>query len=147
MTPQQSIAASCAVPSNSSALLGAVGPLLERARRGVGSGEVLRNTMLDTAAQEQACYVARKGLNQAAPHNGSGGSSVTKRVKRAGYRSCLTAENLGVNFNSAEAVMRAWMNSPGHRSNIALKGVREYGVGLAMLGQQPVWVLVLAKPC
>jgi len=123
------------------------GPLVERARRGAGSGRIARNAELDAAAQEQACFVARQGINRSAPHRGSGGSTVMKRVKRAGYRACLAAENLAVNFHDAGSVVNSWMESPGHRQNIALKGVREYGLGLAMLGNQPVWILVLAKPC
>lgn len=144
---QSAFAASCTLPSNGSSLLAEAGTMVERARRGAGGSGISRNAQLDAAAQDHACYVSRKGYNRSAPHTGAGGSTPRKRVKRAGYRSCLTAENMGLAQTSASQIVQAWMQSPGHNANITMRGVREYGIGVAMVGTQPVWVLVLAKPC
>ena len=140
-------AASCPMPGNAQALMDAAGPLIEDARRGAGKRAIRRNAALDAAAQDQACWIAKHGRDAANPHKGRGGSTPKVRVKRAGYRSCLTAENLGINFRSASAIVNTWMNSPKHRANITLNKVREYGLGVALLDNQPVWILVLAKPC
>lgn len=137
----------CPVPANAAAMMNAAAPLLEAARREAGQRAIRRNTQLDAAAQAQACNVARHGYSAQRPHHGPDGSTPKVRVKRAGYRSCLTAENLALNYTSAADLVQAWMASPGHRNNITLKTLRDYGLGLAMTDGQPVWIMVLAKPC
>ena len=44
------------------------------------------------------------------------------------------AENVAVGYSSPDAVMNAWMNSPGHRRNILSASVREIGIGFAQAG-------------
>ena len=140
-------AAPCSAPSNIAALLNDAGSRVEAARRQGGSGRLVRDRALDEAAQAQACYVASNGYRPNEPHTGSRGSTPKVRVKAVGYRSCLTAENLGLGHVNGTAVVQGWMNSPGHRQNILLKDLREYGLGVAMLEGRPVWIMVMAKPC
>lgn len=144
---QPVFAASCGAPQGAAQLKDTAGTLLERERRGAGAGRISRNARLDIAAQEQACFVGQRGYNTASPHDGARGSTPMVRIRGAGYQACLTAENLAVNYPTAEGVVQGWMHSPKHRANITLTGVREYGLGLAMLGTQPVWIMVLAKRC
>lgn len=144
---QAAWAASCAKLHGAATLMGTAGGMLESARRQAGRSRISRNTRLDRAAQEQACYVARHGYNTAAPHHGANGSTPMVRVRAENYRACLSAENLAVNFPTAQGVVSEWMGSPKHHYNIMLPGVRDYGLGMAMLGNQPVWIMVLAKPC
>lgn len=75
-------------------------------------------------------------------HGGSDGSTVGKRVTRAGYEWSLVAENVAWGFTSAEEVVAAWMDSPGHCLNIMLEGVTELGGA----EQDTFWTLVLATP-
>jgi uncharacterized protein YkwD len=71
-------------------------------------------------------------------HSGSGGSSVTARVARAGYLARAGAYAIGENIGggpgrrlgSPVAVFRAWMHSPGHRANILDRRFRDFGVGV-----------------
>lgn len=44
-------------------------------------------------------------------------------------------ENLATSFDSNEALMRAWMNSPTHRSNIVEKQYRFTGIGISKSGK------------
>ena len=147
LSAQIAVAGSCTLPANGSALLAEAGPLVEAARRGAGASAISRNAVLDAVAQDHACYVSRKGYSRTSPHRGAGGATPKTRVKRAGYRSCLTAENMGLAQTSASQIVQSWMQSPGHRANITMRGMREYGIGVALVDNKPVWVLVLAKPC
>merc|ERR1711963_942203 len=51
-------------------------------------------------------------------HPGSDGSSVGVRVSREGYSWRAVAENIAKGQRDAQAVVRAWMRSAGHRRNI-----------------------------
>ena len=51
-------------------------------------------------------------------HHGSDGKTPKTRVKRAGYRTCLTAENISFGWRSVDQVMQVLMQSPKHRANI-----------------------------
>lgn len=144
---QPALAASCSEPAGASGLKDMAGKLLERERGQAGGRRISRNARLDRAAQVQACYIAKNGYMPSAPHTGARGSTPMVRIRAAGYRACLSAENLAVNFPTAEGVVNEWMHSPKHRANITLEGVRDYGLGLAMLGTRPVWIMVIAKRC
>jgi uncharacterized protein YkwD len=50
------------------------------------------------------------------------------RLRNFGYNWRTYGENIGYNSNPA-AMHRAWMNSPGHRSNILSRNFHEVGVG------------------
>lgn len=51
------------------------------------------------------------------------------RMSNAGYVWNVAAENIAAGFSTPEAVMQAWMESPGHRANILATNARELGVG------------------
>ena len=73
-------------------------------------------------------------------HTGSDGSSIGDRIQRSGYRLRSGAENIAVTRNGLDAAMRIWINSPPHRANMLMPGVREYG--LAQSGNY--WAMVVA---
>ena len=57
-----------------------------------------------------------------------------QRLRRYGYRWRLCGENIAWgpgSKGSPNSRFRAWMNSPGHRSNILKRGFREVGIGAA----------------
>ena len=58
------------------------------------------------------------------------------------------AENIAWNQKSEEAVMNAWLWSPGHRWNIMSSGVDRIGVGVSDQGSGPYWCVCFgrAKP-
>jgi uncharacterized protein YkwD len=95
---------------------------------------------LQAAAEAHAQYLSRTGTFS---HTGPGGSTPRNRVERAGYRSCLTAENIARGQPDARSVIANWMASPGHRENILNAQLTQYGFARA----GSVWVLVLGRPC
>jgi uncharacterized protein YkwD len=51
----------------------------------------------------------------------------------------MTGENIASGQRNPADVMKAWMNSPGHRANILRCGYRNIGVGVAFRGSTPIW--------
>ncbi|MEK9156350.1 MAG: CAP domain-containing protein [Patescibacteria group bacterium] len=51
-------------------------------------------------------------------------------ISTAGYDYQAAGENLAMNFNTAEGVVRAWMNSPAHRDNILNPEFSDLAVGV-----------------
>ena len=81
-------------------------------------------------------------------HYGSDGSNPWDRVKRAGYKAKLTAENVGTGQVTFEEVMKGWKESPGHNKNLLLGDAEHMGIALV---QDPktefksFWTLVLGS--
>lgn len=81
-------------------------------------------------------------------HYGSDGSNPWDRVKRAGYRAKLAAENVGTGQVTFDEVMKGWKNSPGHNKNLLLGDAEHMGIALV---QDPktefksFWTLVLGS--
>ena len=82
-------------------------------------------------------------------HYGSDGSNPWDRVKRAGYRARLAAENVGTGQVDFKEVMRGWEESPGHNKNLLTADATNMGIALV---QDPktefksFWTLVIAAP-
>jgi uncharacterized protein YkwD len=82
-------------------------------------------------------------------HYGSDGSNPWDRVKRAGYKARLAAENVGTGQVNFDEVMKGWKDSPGHNKNLLLGDAEHMGIALV---QDPktefksFWTLVLGSP-
>ena len=61
-------------------------------------------------------------------HRGSDGSSVGDRVKKHNYIWSAVGENIAQGYPTEEAVIRGWINSPGHCENIMNASFREMGI-------------------
>jgi uncharacterized protein YkwD len=83
---------------------------------------------LNDAAADHARDMARKRYFE---HRGRDGSEPKDRVRRAGYQSRLTGENIAFGPVSAEEVVGGWLDSPGHCANIMDSRFQDIGVGLA----------------
>lgn len=83
---------------------------------------------LNEAAGDHARDMARKKYFE---HTGSDGSQPKDRVRRAGYQSRLTGENIAYGPVSAEEVVAGWLASPGHCANIMEPRFQDIGVGFA----------------
>lgn len=105
-----------------------------------GLDPVRANAQLTAIAQAHAQDMAASG---AFSHTGSDGSALRDRLRRGGYKACLGAENIGNGYPDEQTVFQGWQGSDGHRRNMMLAEVEDYG--LARAG--PYWVLVLADPC
>ncbi len=82
---------------------------------------------LAAAARAQAADMA---THKKMTHDGSDGSTLVDRVKRAGYNYLKVGENVAEGQPTVASVMDAWMNSPHHRENI-LGDFTEVGVARA----------------
>lgn len=94
---------------------------------------------LEAAANRHAMDMAQRGFFS---HQGSDGSSVGQRVRAQGYRFCKVAENIAKGQKSLNEVMTTWAESPGHRRNMLLPDIREFGLVRA---PGNIWVLVLGR--
>lgn len=83
---------------------------------------------LGRAAQQHADDMARRGYFD---HRAPDGSTPGDRVRRAGYQPRLTGENIAFGAESAEEVVRGWLESTGHCENIMDARFAHVGIGLA----------------
>ena len=114
-------------------------------RQQAGLPPVRANNLLAQVAASHACDMARRGTMT---HRGSRTSGPGARVKAAGYRPTVTAENIAAGPFSQSNVLHAWNTSSGHRDNIMIPQVREYGIGQAIGadGRTRFWAAVYAAP-
>jgi hypothetical protein len=106
----------------------------ERTRRGLKPLGI--DPKLTKCAQQHSDDQARR---RKMSHNGSNGSSPSQRVKKSGYNYRSTGENVAYGQKSMEAVMKDWMNSPGHRRNILDPKFTSFGSGVAYSGSTPYY--------
>ncbi len=123
------------------------------ARRCEGGGPVLPaaprvswDGRLGDAAAGHAADMARHGIMS---HQGTDGLGPGDRITNAGYRWGGWAENVAAGQRSVDAVVRGWIDSPGHCANIMNAELVEIGLAVA---ENPdsryrhYWVLKLARP-
>jgi uncharacterized protein YkwD len=82
-------------------------------------------------------------------HPGSDGSAPADRVTRSGYLWQGTGENVASGQQTPEAVMKSWLDSPGHCENIMEPRFTEMGVAFALAPEQNpniYWTQVFATP-
>lgn len=109
-----------------------------------GLRPLLVDGRLQLAAQRHANYQA---TIRRMTHTGSGGSSPGQRMRAAGYVWSAWAENVAYGFTSCSSVMRAWMNSSGHRANILNGRMVHVGFGAATGSNGLVyWTMDEARP-
>jgi uncharacterized protein YkwD len=109
--------------------------LLNGERADQGLAPLAANDKLATAA---AAYAQDLVAGSYFSHTGRDGSDVLDRIERTGYirddRPWRVGENLAWGTGALAtpaSIVRAWMNSPGHRANILNARYREIGVGVA----------------
>jgi hypothetical protein len=98
-------------------------------------GRVVASPQLTAAARAYAAVLARSKIFS----HEADGTTMASRLDRAGYKGCMTAENLALRQSSkgfetrelAKSVVEGWLNSPGHRQNIMTGQMTEIGVAVA----------------
>jgi hypothetical protein len=98
-------------------------------------GALTANPALTAAAQSFAEFLARNGKFG----HEADGRKHNERIRAAGYRYCVAAENLALNQHSngfkteklATDAVTGWINSPPHRAAMLHPFVTETGVGIA----------------
>jgi uncharacterized protein YkwD len=108
---------------------------LNRERAHYGLRKLKLNKKLSRASRRHAHDMARRNYFS---HDTLGGGTFVDRIRAEGYlkgaQSWVVGENLGWGshrYSRPSAIMRMWMNSPGHRANILNGSFREIGIGLA----------------
>ncbi len=99
--------------------------------------------LLALAAQVQAEDMAEHDEMR---HEGSDGSTSSERIKRAGYRSLATGENVAKWYPDVAQVMQGWVDSPPHKKNI-VGDFTELGVArVESKAGKPFWCVDFGKP-
>ncbi|HTU91589.1 MAG TPA: CAP domain-containing protein [Gemmataceae bacterium] len=109
--------------------------LTNRFRAQQGRGELKINAELSRAAQKFADYLARTDTFS----HTADGKRPSQRIREHGYRYCLVAENIAMEYNSAgftttalaRAFVTGWRHSPEHRKNLLDGDLEDLGVGIA----------------
>jgi uncharacterized protein YkwD len=117
-----------------------LGDLLNKIRLEHNLSTVKHSNQLSNAAQKHAEDMAR---NNYFSHTGQNGSEHYNRIKDAGYKACYSAENIAFGQKTTTEVMKAWMNSPGHRANNLSPRAKEFGLGRS----GNIWVLLFGAGC
>lgn len=86
---------------------------------------------------------AQKWANKMAVENRLYHSNM-RDIMKLGFNG--VAENIAYGQNSPESVMKTWLNSPGHRSNILNSNMKEIGCGMSISQQGRLyWCVCFAK--
>lgn len=102
-------------------------------------------TLAAAAALHSLDMAARGELS----HDGSDGSDSGERMTRAGYTWQIAGENVAAGQSDAEAVVLAWLDSPGHCATLMDARYTETGVAFALApGKNPAvyWTQDFAAP-
>lgn len=92
----------------------------------------------DRLAEAARAHSADMAARNYFDHVSQDGRSFVDRVKAAGYPS-PGAENIAAGQRTAEAVVKGWMDSPGHRANILNCKLKALGVGMARGGSYGIY--------
>jgi len=101
-----------------------------------GCKPLAANSKLQTAARKHSADMAARNYFS---HDTPEGVDFATRISNEGYRWSGAAENIAKGQRTPDEVMKAWMNSSGHRANILNCGLKDLGVGLAYQGKSAVW--------
>ena len=115
--------------SDLSALEQEIVNLVNQERQARGLAPLSVNSRLVSAAQQHAGNMARYNqMSHTLPQADL--PNLVDRLNYYNYDYRAAGENIAWNYRSADAVMTAWMNSPGHRANILNPNFTEIGVGV-----------------
>ena len=111
-------------------------------RQGNSLGFLSESVVLDVMAEKKAGDMCEK---QYFAHTSPAGIGAASLADSFDYDYIVIGENLALGpFGSDEAVVEAWMGSPGHRANILNFRFTEIGVGVTECAFEgrPVWLAV-----
>jgi uncharacterized protein YkwD len=119
--------------------------LVNSDRAGLGLRPLAADGRLQDAADAHSSDMAQNGFFG---HTGSGGTDAGDRIAAAGYAPDAWGENIAAGFPTAESVVGAWLDSPGHRAVIESAIFTDAGVGYveaaANADFETYWTLVVA---
>jgi len=96
----------------------------ERTSRGVPALKV------DSDLNQAAALKSKDMINRSYFDHYAHGLTPWDFITMSGYNYLYAGENLGMDFNTSEGLVKAWMNSPTHRDNILNPDFIETGIGV-----------------
>lgn len=131
--------------ANAEAFLAEVIRLTNVERKKVGAVALTSQVQLTQAAQAHSIDMA---CNQIFSHTGSDGSTPFQRMARFGYLYLSAAENVAAGYATPADVVKGWMASSGHKTNMLNKNFTEIGIGYVSIteGYFHYWTMTLGKP-
>jgi len=106
----------------------------ERARNGLGplkmNWELQRMARVKSEDMRNRNYFAHESPTYGSPFN---------MMKSFGITYATAGENIAAGQQTPEAVVKSWMNSPGHRANILKREYTEIGCGVAFGGSYRIY--------
>jgi uncharacterized protein YkwD len=116
--------------------------LVNDQRSAAGCGLLSADGALAGVARAHSADMRDRGFFN---HTNPSGESPSDRVTAAGIGN-YGGENIAFGYPTAQAVMQAWMKSPGHRANILNCALQTMGVGVAYGGASgPYWTQVFGR--
>ena len=118
-------------------------------RQQYGLSLLKENPLLDAAAKQKAEDMSQ---NNYFSHNSPTGVKPWYWITKSGYNYHYAGENLAMNFIDSEEVVRAWLNSPGHRENLLNKNYQDIGIAILPADfskpglNQPIVVQLFGSP-
>jgi uncharacterized protein YkwD len=112
-----------------------VAELVNQRRAAAGCAALRSDSRLAAASLRHSSDMAAQNYFS---HTGRNGSTPWDRAKAAGYQQ-PTGENLAAGQRTAEEVVKAWMDSAGHRANIVNCDSKAMGVGMARGGSYGIY--------
>ena len=101
------------------------------------------NKKLNILADKKAKIMAKENNLS---HTAGGYNSFSDLIKEANIEYLAVGENIARNWKTPDDVMKAWLNSSGHRANILNKKFTHIGVGKAINSKGDVyWVQLFIK--
>jgi uncharacterized protein YkwD len=107
---------------------------------------LILSPVLTAAAAVHSLDIAEQGK---VSHRGSDGSESGERITRTGYAWRGIGENVAAGQRTAEDVVAAWLDSPGHCATLMEPKFTETGIAFALApGKKPdvYWTQVFAAP-
>ncbi|CAN5596831.1 hypothetical protein BH10ACT2_BH10ACT2_00550 [soil metagenome] len=136
--------ASAGCPSTFSSVASECTALTNAERSAVGAPALSINVQLNAAAQAHSQYQAD---NRLMTHDSANGAGPGTRMTNAGYSWRAWGENVAFGQSDCEAVIAAWMHSPGHRTNMLNPAYTNIGIGMAVAANgAKYWTMDLAAP-
>ena len=83
------------------------------------------DTTLESVAHDHSLDMY---TNKFFSHTGSDGSNPGQRMNRRGYNWKTYGENIALGYQTEEAVIAGWLNSPGHCKNIMNPNFKDMGI-------------------
>jgi len=111
-------------------------------RANAGLPALAAHPSLVAAADRHSADQAARGVMS---HTGGDGSDAGQRITAAGFKWRTWGENVAYGQPNAQAVITAWMNSAGHRTNILSPKFTQIGLSAATAPDGRIfWTMTLA---